>query len=232
MYSLDLLTTFALFGLAHAGTKIGFGPDFAVDSTGTTWIREANPTLILPKTPSPQVDRLALWPGMETSNGNLIQAIAVSFADPAAECGAQSGQWCVFASTLQDYQKQGKMVPASAGDKVTMHYVYNDSTGGYDQSAAINGKIVSTISTDSGHATRWDVTVECQEGTCLGRSAAHKYIDTTIVLNEADPSWSEGLYTKWQKNSGLQTADGGKTWTLDRLSLESHQFTESDIDYD
>lgn len=84
MYSLDLLTTFALFGLAHAGTKIGFGPDFAVDSTGTTWIREANSTLILPKTPSPQVDRLALWPGMETSNGNLIQAIAVSFADPAA----------------------------------------------------------------------------------------------------------------------------------------------------
>lgn len=69
-----------------------------------------------------------------------------------------------------DYQKQGKMVPASAGDKITMHCkfslyiplnigiivnqpwnfytdVYNDSTGEYDQSAAINGKIVSTIST-------------------------------------------------------------------------------------
>jgi hypothetical protein len=27
---------------------------------------------------------LALWPGMGTSGGDLIQALAVSFADPAA----------------------------------------------------------------------------------------------------------------------------------------------------
>lgn len=84
MYGFNIITTVALFGLAHAGDKIGFGPNFAVSSTGSTWIKEGNTTLILPETPSPQVERLAIWPGMETSNGNLVQALAVSFEDPAA----------------------------------------------------------------------------------------------------------------------------------------------------
>lgn len=43
-----------------------------------SWIREANTTLVLPKTNDPQVGNLALWPGMGTSNGNLIQALAIS----------------------------------------------------------------------------------------------------------------------------------------------------------
>ncbi|CAG8942612.1 unnamed protein product [Penicillium salamii] len=252
MHYLKFLTTVALAQLAYAGDKIGFGPNFAVSSTGSTWIKEANTTLILPETPSPQVERLAIWPGMETSNGNLVQALAVSFEDPAANCGAQNGQWCVWASTLQDTQISGTMVPASPGDKITMHYVYNDSTGEYDQTSAINGKIVSTLSTSSGYAQRWDVAVECQVDACSRTSPPHskpasasnlvlrgrlranqvlEYVDTTIILNKADSSWSEGLYTKLSHNSGLRTVDGGKTWKVDTISLNSHLFDESDIQY-
>ena len=49
-----------------------------------SWIREATTTLVLPAVPSPVKDRLALWPGMGTSGGDLIQALAVSFSSPAA----------------------------------------------------------------------------------------------------------------------------------------------------
>lgn len=113
----------ALAAVAHAAddSTIGFGPAFSLGPT-QSWIREANTTIVLPEAPSPQVDRLALWPGMGTSGGDLIQALAVSFTDPSANCdGATAGQWCIWASTLQDTQLGGKMVPANAGDQVTMH---------------------------------------------------------------------------------------------------------------
>lgn len=113
----------AIAAVAHAAddSTIGFGPAFSLGPT-QSWIREANTTIVLPKVPSPQVDRLALWPGMGTSGGDLIQALAVAFTDPSANCdGATEGQWCIWASTLQDTQLGGKMVPADAGDQVTMH---------------------------------------------------------------------------------------------------------------
>ena len=73
----------AFLGLVNAQDKIGFGPYFSLGPT-SSWIREAKTTLVLPEVPSPQKDRLALWPGMGTSGGDLIQALAVSFSDPAA----------------------------------------------------------------------------------------------------------------------------------------------------
>jgi hypothetical protein len=75
----------ALLSLLSLGscTTYGFGPYFSLGPT-SSWIREATTTLVLPETPNPQKDRLALWPGMGTSGNDLIQALAVSFADPAA----------------------------------------------------------------------------------------------------------------------------------------------------
>lgn len=79
----NLAALAAIIGLASAQDNIGFGPAFSLGPT-QSWIREANTTLVLPETPSPQKDRLALWPGMGTSGGDLIQALAVSFSDPNA----------------------------------------------------------------------------------------------------------------------------------------------------
>lgn len=83
MNTLGNLAVLVAVGLARAQDNIGFGPAFSLGPT-QSWIREANSTLVLPETPSPQKDRLALWPGMGTSGGDLIQALAVSFADPDA----------------------------------------------------------------------------------------------------------------------------------------------------
>lgn len=73
----------AAANVVSAQDKVGFGPAFSLGPT-QSWIREATTTLVLPPVPSPQKDRLALWPGMGTSGGDLIQALAVSFSDPKA----------------------------------------------------------------------------------------------------------------------------------------------------
>ncbi|KAI1842662.1 hypothetical protein JX266_011124 [Neoarthrinium moseri] len=218
------LTSLALMeALALAQTTIGFGPYFSLGPT-KSWIREANTTLVLPTVPNPAVDRLALWPGMGTSDGDLIQAIAVATANPATECRGTTGQWCVFASTLESQQEAGTQSPQNAGAHLIIHYVYNDSTQKYDQAVSINGKVLSTLSTSSGNAQGWGTAVECQESACPGTVATHQYLDTTIVLNAADPTFGNTLALNEVSSSGLSTTDGGKTWVVKTIKVQQHTF--------
>ncbi|OJJ52856.1 hypothetical protein ASPSYDRAFT_561669 [Aspergillus sydowii CBS 593.65] len=224
MYSLSpvAIALFAIVKAAGAQDNIGFGPAFSLGPTNS-WIREANTTLVLPKTPGLK-DRLALWPGMGTSGGDLIQALAVSFEDPNANCGASEGQWCTWASTLQGTQLGGDQVPANAGDELTMSYVYNEGTDEYDQSVAINGEVVSTLSTSSGKAEGWGTAVECQDDACKITVAAHKYTSTTILLDSEDSSFVDTLVLTEATSSGLTTSDNGKTWTVDTININEHTF--------
>ncbi|KAE8161336.1 hypothetical protein BDV40DRAFT_289330 [Aspergillus tamarii] len=219
MRGLRSLASLAVFGLVQAQDNIVFGPAFSLGPT-KSWIREATTTLVLPEAPSPQEDRLALWPGMGTSGGDLIQALAVSFSDPAANCGASSGQWCTWASTLQG----GKQVPASAGDKLVMHYKYNDSTGKYDQTVTINGEVVSSLSTSSGQAQGWGTAVEAQDNASKSTVAAHQYLDTTIILDAADLTFHDTLGLTDADSTGLTTSDNGKTWKVTTINIHEHSF--------
>ncbi|KAH8780911.1 hypothetical protein F5883DRAFT_405772 [Diaporthe sp. PMI_573] len=219
------LAFLATFGgvMAADDNTIGFGPYFSLGPTAS-WIRSAKTTLVLPKVPSPATDRLALWPGMGTSGNDLIQALAVSFSDPKANCGAAAGQWCVWASTLQDgTQLYGKQVPANAGDQITMSYVYNDSTGKYDQIVSVNGKQVSNLSTSSGQAQGWGTAVECQAHACDSAVAAHKYTDTTITLNAADTTFAKTLALNEATSTGLKTTDN-KVFTVQTINIGAHTF--------
>ncbi|KAF9890098.1 hypothetical protein FE257_006259 [Aspergillus nanangensis] len=220
------LATLASLGVVHGQDLIGFGPYFSLGPTNS-WIREATTTLVLPDAPSPQADRLALWPGMGTSGGDLIQALAVSFSDPAANCGATAGQWCTWASTLQGTQLGGTQVPASSGDEITMHYKYNDETSEYDQTVSINGEVVSSLSTNSGQAQGWGTAVECQVDACQGNAAAHEYTSTTITLDSADASFGDTLAINEATSSGLTTSDSGKTWTVSTINIQAHTFNLS-----
>ncbi|OGM42609.1 hypothetical protein ABOM_009613 [Aspergillus bombycis] len=223
MRGLRSLASLAVLGLASAQDTIVFGPAFSLGPT-KSWIREATTTLVLPEAPSPQEDRLALWPGMGTSGGDLIQALAVSFSDPAANCGASSGQWCTWASTLQGTQLGGKQVPASAGDKLVMHYKYNDSTGKYDQTVSINGEVVSSLSTSSGQAQGWGTAVEAQDNASKSTVAAHQYLDTTIILDSADLTFRDTLGLTDADSTGLTTSDNGKTWKVTTINIHKHSF--------
>ena len=85
MYIRAVLAGLAAVSTVYCQTKIGFGPYFSTGPTkGDAWTHESVTTLVLPPVPSPQKDRLALWAGMGTSGNDLIQALAVSFSDPAA----------------------------------------------------------------------------------------------------------------------------------------------------
>ncbi|RBR04094.1 uncharacterized protein FIESC28_11632 [Fusarium coffeatum] len=217
------LSLLSILSTTTAQTNVHFGPAFSLGPT-KSWIREATTTLVLPRVPG-QKDRLALWPGMGTSAGSLIQALAVSFADPGLECGGQPGQWCTFASTLQGTQLGGeRKIPASPGARMTIHYVYNDATQQYDQSVALDGTVVSTLSTTSGHAEGWGTAVECQEAACVGTMDAHDYLDTTIILDQADPTFGNTLGMNEATSSGLSSPDGGKTWAVSKISHKAFTF--------
>ena len=59
-----------------------FGNAFSTGPVATnSFIRESNTTLVLPEVNKPQTGNLALWAGMGTSGGHLIQALAISVAD-------------------------------------------------------------------------------------------------------------------------------------------------------
>lgn len=83
--AITALATFAQHASA-AYLESTFANYFSTGPVATnSWIREANTTLVLPKTNDPQVGNLALWPGMGTSNGDLIQALAISVAPDSYE---------------------------------------------------------------------------------------------------------------------------------------------------
>lgn len=76
------LTASFLSHLAAADYGYQFSNALSTGPTADdTWIREANTTLVLPETNSPQTGNLALWPGMGTSGGDLIQGLAISVSD-------------------------------------------------------------------------------------------------------------------------------------------------------
>ncbi|OAG11751.1 uncharacterized protein CC84DRAFT_48667 [Paraphaeosphaeria sporulosa] len=222
------LSATALANAAAIRRQNDYGYQFSnALSTGpvatNSFIREANTTLILPETNSPQTGNLALWPGMGTSGGDLIQGLAISVSDGSAGCEKSSGKWCIVASTLEDTQQMGKFVTADPGSSVTFHYKYNDGTAKYDQTVSLDGTVVSTLSTDSGKAQGWGTAVECQQAAC-GTVPAHKYVDTTLIMDVADPNYEQ---TKGVTGAtgDLVTADGGKTWTIETISIESHTYT-------
>ncbi|KAL4781978.1 hypothetical protein BJX76DRAFT_306776 [Aspergillus varians] len=219
---------FALLKSTSALETIGFGPAFSLGPT-SSWVRASNTTLVLPKTPGLK-DNLALWPGMQCSSGDLVQALAVSVADPATECGGEKGQWCVWASTLKDgTQLAGDQVPANAGDYMTITYAYNDDTAQYDQNVYINGELVSTLSTTSGHAEGWGTAVECQDDACDITVAKHQYLDTTVVLNSADKSFGDTLDLNAATSSTLSSEDG-ITWTVKTINHEAYTYNSDNTD--
>ncbi|KAF5006323.1 hypothetical protein FDECE_7296 [Fusarium decemcellulare] len=211
----------ALAAMAVASVNAAMGPAFSTGPVGEgSWIREATSTLVLPDVPSGSSGVASLWVGMGTSNGDLIQSIADNW---------QSDEWAIFAYTLvktgENSQQpvQDDPTPAKAGDRITMHYKYDDSTQEYTQYVSINGEQVSTLSTASGHAQGWGSAVECGAEDC-GTIGAHKWLDTKIILDSADPNYVNTLGKGEGVTGDLVTEDGGKTWTVAEIDIPSHTF--------
>jgi hypothetical protein len=111
----SILATAALTSSVNAA----FGPAFSTGPVGAgSWIREANSTLVLPKAPTGSSGDTALWVGMGTSNGDLIQSIADN---------VNANDWDIYAYTLLSTSAttqmpiQAKGERAQEADKITMY---------------------------------------------------------------------------------------------------------------
>ncbi|KAJ5098683.1 hypothetical protein N7532_005684 [Penicillium argentinense] len=210
-----------LTALAVGSVEAAMGPAFSTGPVSdNSWIREATSTLVLPQAPSDNSGVLSLWVGMGTSNGDLIQSIADNW---------QSDSWSVYAYTLtstganSQMPVQGPSSDATGGQRVTMHYKFDDASGNYTQTVLVNNHTVSTLSTSDGHAQGWGSSVECAEENC-GTVAAHSWINTKIVLDTADPDYINTV-TKGDGVTGdMKTSDGGKTWTVSRIDIPEYSF--------
>ncbi|KAL3421587.1 hypothetical protein PVAG01_08033 [Phlyctema vagabunda] len=208
----------------------GFGGAFSSGPTAPgNWIRIANSTLVVPKPPMPQTGLISLWTGMGTDDGDLIQALTESYSGTInVDCGILNGTWCSWASILDNTgQKGGRQVITKPGDLVTQSYMYNDATDLYDQFVLINGVVVSSYSSSSGHAIGWGTAEECNEAypayPC-GIVPQHDWINTVLVLDQAQPDYN-GTFGNGRSTGTLQTKDGGKTWRGARLRIQAIDYT-------
>ncbi|KAF2246317.1 hypothetical protein BU26DRAFT_432134 [Trematosphaeria pertusa] len=218
--SRQVVSALTLASLTSSGNA-AFGPAFSTGPVGSgAWIRESTSTLVLPKAPSGSSGDTSLWVGMGTSNGDLIQSIADNW---------NSDSWSVFAYTLLSTSPttqipvQALGSTAVAGDKITMHYKFDDATENYTQYVLLNGKQVSTLSTSDGHAMGWGSAAECAETNC-GTVPAHSWINTTIILNSADPNYKNTMGKGQGVTGDMSTSDGGKTWTVSTIQIPQFTF--------
>jgi hypothetical protein len=117
-----LLFTLATLLPTILAQNVRFGNAFSLGAT-TSYILSAETTLYPGRTQPGDTPRLALWPGMGTDQGQLIQAIVLGSSDAQGQnCGGKphvQGQWCVFASALQSgTQLQGATFPINANQGV------------------------------------------------------------------------------------------------------------------
>ncbi|PSN75298.1 hypothetical protein BS50DRAFT_615984 [Corynespora cassiicola Philippines] len=217
--SRQIITAFA--AAAFTSVEAAMGPAFSTGPVGSgSWIREATSTLVLPKTPSNNAGDASLWVGMGTSNGDLIQSIADNQG---------SSDWNVYAYTLLSTSANTQMpvqddpTTAAAGDKITMHYKFDDASGNYTQTVSINGNEVSTLSTKDGQAQGWGSAVECAETNC-GTMPAHSWTDTKIILDSADPDYIKTMGKGEGVTGDMSTSDGGKTWTVTTIEIPEFTF--------
>ncbi|TLD35843.1 hypothetical protein E2P81_ATG02146 [Venturia nashicola] len=228
MHALALLSFAALAAVTVGQSHYKHGPTFGWRRGKAAYVISAETTLTPGPPPNPQVPRLAVWPGMDTSGG-LIQPIIVSTSQreyPACKAGPK--QWCVFASYLSypSSQKMGKQVAMDGDDKLRMKFQYNATIGGYEQWLYLKDEMVSYIGAKTGKAKGFYTDTECQ-GAHSGIVSAHEYYNTTIVLSAADPTWGPNPSNHMMACADkISTPDGGKTWVIPTIKVSQSVATK------
>ncbi|KAF2672493.1 hypothetical protein BT63DRAFT_477256 [Microthyrium microscopicum] len=204
--------------------RSGSGKAHIVKAETTLWPGEPP---ALPKTSSGRYEsaRVALWPGLDSAKGILIQPIIVA-TQPGEYAGCSGeGRWCVFASYLQSTQRMGRTASMSPNDSLTMKFEYKPEVDGYDQQLFLAGKMVSQItSKSSGKSQSFYTDVECQQQVHSRSVNEHKYTNTVITLSEADPSWGKKPSNHFMACAdSITTPDNGLTWNIPTITVSKSQ---------
>ncbi|KAJ3123781.1 hypothetical protein HK100_011484 [Physocladia obscura] len=206
------------------GPSVSFGPS-------TSRIIYAKTTIIPGHFPpvSSTVGPLFLWPGMSNGTGDLIQTTLEAWPDNSW-CGATSGQWCADASDFGSFgQLSGTATAVNYDDHITIEYALQSDQVTWVQtvSSLQLNKVISTFSHQDGPMmhTGFGFGTECDSNSYTIDN--QYYINTILKFENADPNFgstvsvgnggfANGPYGKY---SGLQTLDGGLTWTVDIITL-------------
>ncbi|KAH7333876.1 hypothetical protein B0J17DRAFT_696344 [Rhizoctonia solani] len=183
-------------------------------------IIEMTTTLTPGAAPPTQSGVLFLWPGISNGTGDLVQTTLEQWQDNSW-CGAGKGEWCVRASVFGWFgQRDGPAGVVKATDSVTINYKLGSNKMTWAQTVTIDGKVVSTLNSDSGpYMKGWGTGTECNNG-CSGTISAQKYTNTVITLDAADPSFgSTAASAQGATATGLTSEQGGKIWKIATINV-------------
>ncbi|KAI0037066.1 hypothetical protein K488DRAFT_67215 [Vararia minispora EC-137] len=181
---------------------------FNITSAATTFVPGAPPAS------QPSGGALYLWPGLQTTTGEFIYG-SLEQVSPAS-CTSSADEWCLTAQYVgKKGLFSGEYVAVSGNQPVTLDWAV--SSGTWTSSVSVAGDVVSTVSVAAGAVSAFGVANVCL-GACAPTTVSQTYRNTTIVLATTTPSFGSTAVTYIGTTvSGLQTADGGLTWTIDEI---------------
>ncbi|KAI8309319.1 hypothetical protein K4K61_001853 [Colletotrichum sp. SAR11_59] len=214
---------------------VTWGPIAGFQAT-TSEIISTVSTIYPGKMPSGQKGYMFAWIGIGAETGDLIQSIVGSYPAGMSECtgSAADSTWCI-SSEVYGLDSTGATVQF-VGDKRTADTNYENgiifnytlidkSSYLWEQTMtdAVTGELLSTYQKKSGKMTLWNTAIELQDNNGAaptGTIEPQYYTNTTIVFAEKDAAYKDGAYTESGATySGIATADGGKTWTIEKITV-------------
>lgn len=247
-YSLSLPALFlSVAGLVAADTYPGyeFGNMFYLGPTSDgQYITKATYSIAVPTPPTDYLEAnadltfLALWIGIQ-DNPNAENVLNMDFVQPVLSwapdnahlgCSADIEHFCVAASTYlggdSPTQEQQAYVVVPSNSTVDFEVSLNSTTTKIDQKVWLNGELVSQQSDAAGMKPAVFYSGnECYNDGC-GTLDAYKWENIVITLNAADATFDQTLTLTNAKSSGMTTTDGGKTWTIEAITIEQDALNE------
>jgi hypothetical protein len=215
------------------GPAVSLGPSkFPIIETTTTIYPGAPPTN--------QTGFLFSWLGISNGTGDLIQSIIGSYPPGTSECiGLHAdAAWCVssevYGNTDRGLPNQwvGDVRTAFVNytNGVVLNYTLVDKKKYLwvqTMRDAVTGQLLSTFNKTSGPMLGWGTALECNNykgKACKGTTAQQGYVNSTIILETADPSFIQTLSASSGANhTAMETADKGKTWTIGKIYIPAMQ---------
>lgn len=185
--------------------------------------------------PQDQTGLLYIWLGISNGTGDLIQSIIGSYPAGQSECSGADADtvWCISSEVYGlnnggPYQWVGSLTTADTNyeNGIKLNYTLIDADNYVwlqTMEDAVTGDLLSTFNKSSGPMLGWGTAIECNDYNgvaCTGTISEQQWINSTIVLESADDTFSQTLGTGTGVTyTDMVTADNGKTWTISKITI-------------
>ncbi|KAN0110562.1 hypothetical protein V8E51_006949 [Hyaloscypha variabilis] len=215
------------------GPALSLGPSRSPIIHTTTTIYPGPP-------PSNQTGYLFSWLGISNGTGDLIQSIIGSYPHGTSECAGPRADtsWCVSSEVYgndanglpNQWVGDVRSVLLNVTNGVRLEYMLVDEKQFLwmqSMKDAVTGQMSSTLNKTSGPMLGWGTALECDDyngKSCKGTRGGQWYVNSTIVLDSADPMFVQTLGASSGANhTAMETVDKGKTWTIAKIYISAMQ---------